>query len=241
MKAKQKYLFFALIIVFSASCATKRPIIFRDPSFKDYSVLKNRCAFLLWDSINISSVVNDFISAFDGDPASGELFIRKFLVDCLTGRQKIYTPPSSTYRSKKLAFSSLDSIHTDLTLSQDTYGIATLTVVNRESLSSALADAQVEYLIVIYGLTVTRGAAAYAGPMAGFQDFPVKGMTTVPGGGDVKFATMSAQVFVLRKVSMSIVWNGFISGKWNIGYNFTKNTAKGVTKAFVIDLCYALR
>ena len=98
MRVKQKYLFFALIIVLSASCATKRPIIFRDPSFKDYSVLENQCAFLLWDSINIRSMVQDFITAFDGDPASGESFIREFMVDCLTGRQKIYISQSGKSR-----------------------------------------------------------------------------------------------------------------------------------------------
>ena len=241
MRAKHiKYLLTALVIVFSASCAPKRPIIFRDPSFKDYKVVKNRCGFLLWDSININSMVQDFIIAFDGDPASGESFIREHMVDCLTGRQKIPTTSGNQFSEYfKLAFSSLDSVHTDLTLFQDKYGIAALTVVNHESLLSALAAAQIEYLIVIYGLTVKKGAAAYAGPVVGVQDFPVRGMTLVPGGGDVEFATMSAQVLVLRTASMSVVWNGFVSGKGGIIYN--RDTAKVVTEAFIRDLRRALR
>ena len=240
MSRTMKYIFNVLVIVLSTSCSVKRPIIFSDPSFKDYKVLKNRCGFLLCDSINISSVVQDFISAFDGDPASGEAFIQAYLADCLTGRQKIYVNLPSRRRFW-LAFSLLDSIHTDLTISQDAYGVAKLKVKNNESLSSALAAAQVEHLIIIYGLTVKRATAAYVEPMTGIQDFPVKGTTLVPGGSVSKLATMSAQVFVLRTESMSVVWNGFISGKWNIGFNFTRNTAKGVTEAFVIDLGLALR
>jgi len=232
MSVKQKYLFYILIILLSASCATKRPIIFRDPSLKDYKVLKNRCGFLLCDSINISSVVQDFISAFDGDPASGESFIREFMGDCLTGKKRFNISKTS---SRKLALFQLDNIHTDLTISQDAYGIAKLKVKNNESLSSPLAAAQVEHLIIIYGLTVKRGT----GLAVGIQDFPVKGTTLVPGGS--KLATMSAQVFVLRTESMLVVWNGFISGEWDIGYNFTRNTVKGVTEAFVRDLCRALR
>ncbi|MDP2983370.1 MAG: hypothetical protein Q8O92_08580 [Candidatus Latescibacter sp.] len=228
-----------LILCIVSGCAAKRPIIFRDPSYSDYSVLKNRCAFLLWDSINIKSMVQDFISAFDGNPASGEAFIRSFLVDCLTGKEEMYDWQNGKYR--RLNFSSLDSIRTDLTLSQDAYGIATLTAASRESLSAKLASARVDYLIVIFGMTVTRGATASAMPMLGKQNFPGKGMTLVPGGAEQNFATMSAQVFVLRTATMGVVWNGFISGKWDIVNNFTRNTAKGVTKEFARDLYSAIK
>jgi hypothetical protein len=236
---RHKRYLFVLIIVLSTSCATKRPIIFRDPSFKDYKVLTNRCAFIIWDSININSVVQDFISAFDGNPAIGESFIRAYLSDCLTGRQKVAISDQQNYL--KLSLFSLDSIKTDLTFSQDKYEIATLTVLNSDSLASIFSTSRADYLIVFYGLTVKRGAAAYGGPMAGVQNFPIQGMTTVIGGGDVKFATISSQVFVIRTESMSVVWNGFVSGKCSIGLNFTKNTAKGVVEGFVRDLWSVLR
>ena len=237
-----KYLFIALVIL-SASCA-KRPIIFRDPSFKDYKVLKNQCAFIIWESININSMVQDFITAFDGDPASGEAFIQSYLVDCLTDKEAIYyasgSPVKYTKKRLKFAVLPLDS-KADMTLSQDKYEIATLTVTNRESLASVFATTQADHLIVIYGLTVTMGVAAGGGPIVGIQNVPVKGMTLGGGGGGGEFVTMSAQVFVLRTESMSVIWNGFVSGKGNIGRNFTRNTSKEVTRAFVLDLCRALK
>lgn len=125
-----------------------------------------------------------------------------------------------------------------MALSQDAYGIATLTIKRRESLASALTDVSADYLIVVYGMMVTRGATT-SQPVL----LPIKGAYDLPvlwGGGDTNFVTMSAQVFVIHTATMTVIWNGFIGGKHTIMSKFTKNSAKGVAEAFVFDLYIAL-
>lgn len=227
--------------VLSASCAAKRPVIFRDPSFSDYSLLKKRSAFLLWSPININSVVQDYISAFTGNYESGRAFTQSALVDYLTGREKSYirtAPPIQLNLIGLHSESSSDSIHTCMAISQDAYGVATLTITRRESLAASLAAAQVDYLIVVYGMMVTRGATTSQPvllPIKGAYDLPV-----LLGGGTTNIFQMSAQVFVIHGARMTVIWNGFVSGKHEIISKFTKNSAKGVAESFMVNLYDAL-
>jgi hypothetical protein len=223
-----------------ASCASqKQAIIYRDPLFAEYGVLKGPSAFLLWSPVDIQPVVQDMIREFDGDPHAGEIFVRDALVACFTGKCRVTGRSDDPYRFHLIDLASampVDSLRSGLTLTQDAYGVAQLTVNRRETVAAALASARADYLIVLFDAMVTRGATAQS-PVALRA---TSGGAAIVGGGEATFASMGAQVIVLRAATMSIVWNGFVTGTHAIYRNFTKDTIEGVANTFAFELRRAL-
>jgi hypothetical protein len=218
-------------------------VVFVDPSFDGKAVRQGHPSFLLPEEIDIQLVVQDFVRAFDGDPAAGESFLRACLVDYLTGAQPIPTGDRGAARQTRLGFLDLASkVDTTgmaqlISFATDKYGVATLTVADPDHLARLLAQAQTDYVVLFHSISAQRGSSAMAPtavPMA-------PGGTLYVGGGEAKFATLSSEAYIWSRATRSILWHGYISGTHPIESKLTRNTVRGMAVRFALDVGAVLK
>ena len=237
----------ALILLLLAGCAAKRPVVYVDPSFDGKRIRQGTTAFWVPDNVDIKSIVQDFVRAFDGNPAVGVSFLRSMLIDYLTDVEQLLWEDMYGRGIVRLKFKFLNlaaladttSVNRLINFNDNKYGIISLNVADPEALACLLENARVEYLILFQGLTVTRGASVTAPmeiPLPGGED-------TIIGGGESKHANLVAQGFIWGRESQSLLWHGFIHGQHRIGTwrGFTRNTVKGIAEKFALDLVMALK
>lgn len=235
----------AVFTLLGSEASAKRAVIFRDPAYPSGGPLKSGAAFVLWDRIDIHTMVQDFVLGFDGDYAAGEAFTRGVLTDYLTGKR--FTKPStySITSGTGLHLNLIDlraavptvDVSQELAAAVDSIGVTSLAVSRPDSLKAVLASAQANYLIVIHGLRATRdelaGTTSFLPAPSG--KFPTMSI----GGAPRSFVNLTGQALVFRADSMALIWNGFVTGRHEIG-RFRKSSAERVAEAFAEDLKLAL-
>ena len=235
----------AAFTLLGSPASAKRAVIFRDPAYPSGGPLKSGAAFLLCDRIDIHTMVQDFVLGFDGDYAAGEAFTRSVLTDYLTGRR--FTKPNtySITSGTGLHLNLIDlraavpnvDVGQDVAATTDSIGVTSIAVSRPDSLKAVLASAHANYLIVIHGLRATReersGTNSFLPDPSG--KFPAMSI----GGGPRSFVNLTGQALVFRADSMTLIWNGFVTGQHEIG-RFRKSSAERVAEAFAEDLKLAL-
>ena len=206
--------------------------------------MKSGAAFLLWDRIDIHSMVEDVGLGFDGDSAKGEAFTRSVLTDFLTGSRFTKPDAHSITAGKGLHLNLIDlraavpnvDVSQDFVAAVDLSGITSIAVLRPDSLKAVLASAHANYLIVIHGLRATKdelpGTIGFLPNLNGLG-------STVTTRGPRSFVNLTGQALVFRANSMTLIWNGFVAGRHEIG-RFKKSSAERVAEAFADDLELAL-
>jgi hypothetical protein len=215
-------------------CAARRAVLYSAPGFSQCGVLEKSTGFLVAQPIEIGTVVEDYVQAFDGDPKTGTSFTEGTLRSYLTGAAGFNSSSGAALRLELPDIEEYvppDTIRKAFAFSKDEYGLLKLDVNGHSTLQGMLSSAGVRYLVIIGGLSIKRGSQTQAPVMVS-----TGGTSYLAGGGESRFARMEAQVFVWDVSSDAILWNGFVSGAQKIGWNFTKNTVKGAAQAFVRDL-----
>ena len=234
----------ATSMLLASSASARRAVIFRDPGFSHEAPL-NGGAFVIWGRIDIQSMVQDFVLAFEGDYAAGEAYARSTLTDCLIGKRAIRAETNSITEGKTTHMNLIDlratvpnvDVAQDLAATTDSLGVTQLAVSLPDSMNRVLTSAHAKYLIVIHGLRAMRGetdAAPIFLPRANGTGFF---MSTA---ASQRFVSLTGQVFVYRADSMALIWNGFVAGQHEIG-RFKKSSVERLVEAFAQDLQSALK
>ncbi len=159
----------AFTLLLLAGCAAKRPVVYVDPSFDGKRIRQGTTAFWVPDNVDIKSVVQDFVRAFDGNPAVGVSFLRSMLIDYLTNVEQLLW--EDTYGRgrvrlkflKLVALADTTSVNRLISFNENKYGIISLDVTDPEALARLLENTRVEYLILFQGLTVTSATLTNIG------------------------------------------------------------------------------
>ncbi len=227
-----------------SGCSTKRPVVHVDPSFNGKDVREGRPAFLLPAQIDVQSVVQDFVRAFDGNPADGESFLRSCLASYLTGAEPIpRRDRGGMTRRTCLGLVDLAS-ETDtsgmaqlVSFATDRYGVGALTVSDPDHLAQLLEQVGSRYLVIFPHLVVQRS----------FTSVPIV-TTAVPGrgvvssgGGNASFAVLSSDAYVWSRDKRTVVWHGYVNGAHPIETKLTRNTVNGMAVRFALDLAAVLK
>jgi hypothetical protein len=222
--------------------AAKPPITWvNGPLFTKSGPLPGRTTFIVRGPVDVSSLHDDFVSAFRGDSTAGQAYFATALTECLSGARVLGDPPRGIMRDERhrlgwTAFPSTMSPDTDAWAISWTESskAGSPRLDGADSLSAVLAGTGADWLIVIDDLVAT-----FARGETGTHRFTPSGeMLMEPGRLPV--ATLAARVVVLGAHPAVIGGSGRVSA-WRPIWRFRKSTVDDIAESFALELERALR
>ncbi len=231
-------------IVLAAAClllaspvAAKPPISWtKGPVFAKSGPPPGRTAFIVRGPVNVSSLRDEFVSAFAGDTTAGQAYFVTALSECLSGARVLGEAPHGIMRDERhrlgwAAFRSPappDSVTWTLAWTESAQ-VDSLELDGADSLSAALARSGADWLVLIDHLVATL---EHGHP--GMAHFMPNGQMRMEGGA-LPVATLAARVAVLSAHPVAVAGAGHVSA-WRTTGRFRRTSVDDMAESFALQL-----
>jgi len=225
------------VLLASSAAAGKPPITWvNGPVFAKSGPPPGRTSFLIHGSVDVSDFHDAFVHAFGGDAAAGQAYFATAFGECFSGARLLGEVPHGIQRDERhrLAWTAFPPDTTTWRISWvDSLNADSLRLSGADSLTTALARANTDWLIILDGLVATLSSG-----QPGMSQFtPSGGMSVV--GGQAPEATVDARVVVLGGKPAAVVGYGRVSTWFETG-RFRKTSVDDMVRWFALDLERAL-
>ena len=232
----------AVCLSLASPAAAKPPITWADgPVFPKSGPPPGRTAFVVRGPVDVSTLQEDFVSAFGGDAAAGQAYFATALTECLSGARVLGKPPRGILRDQRhrlgwTAFPATASPDTDTWAISWTESSNTdsLRLDGADSLSAALARTGADWLVVIDDLVATLAPGE-----PGMARFTPSG-AMVMEGGKLPVAKLAARVVVICAHPVAISGSGRVSA-WRTTGRFRTSSVDDFAESFALELERALK
>jgi len=223
----------ALILMCSvlSSCASPRPVVYESEHL-DRGALRNQvvACFVPDGAPDVSGVVTELVTWFDGDPAQGRQVLRGILDEALTGRFEF---GASRWHKRDMRLVSDDddrqAIAAAVTFRPDEFGILRIEATDAAALTHVCGERGWDYVLYLQGVSLTRRPGdtvmmtdALSAPVAVGNDLAAVG-----------------QVFLLAGDTGELLYQSYVIGR-GLPSPQMKMGARTALEAFVEDLMVGL-